>query len=582
MNNDLSQIISAQPGKTLAVEGRICPWYDPVPEETGVGQKFQKWSAHQEERPCNLADISQIIRKNRQFSAIDQLQYGDYGLLDAVAVISEAIRQGKRIALYADYDVDGTMSCVSWIWFFEALGFTNFTWYIPCRFEEGYGLNLEAVKHLIDDEKADVIITMDTGITANREAAYCKERGVIFVCTDHHKIQPEKMPDCIILNPKMHPSPDYQELCGAGITFVLLRKLAQQFPVPAQAWNDILTLVGMATICDVVPLNGVNHKLANMGVRSLLKSDRKVLRRLKEACALDKGLDEKDVGFRIGPRINAVGRLHHAREVIHAFIHNEPEALVSFMDTCNEERKLIQNRIVREAQVLANQHAEEPVLFLGSEGWHTGVVGIAASKIAESFWRPTWLFERQEEVCKGSARSIPGFDVTDAMAAAGHLFEKFGGHRAAGGFTFKRENEEAIRAALIQYAQQIRAIQPDIWTSKVHYDCEVPGHLLHLDLAYELEHMKPFGHGFEEPLFCMEGEVKNVRFLQDRATGEPKHTSVMVIPDGGAMQKIMFFHDVIEGLEFAKRARFLVYAGKNTFRGQTSLSLMGKDWEPIP
>jgi len=545
-----------------------------------VGQKFQQWSAHQAVRPNSLGDLSRIIRQNRHFSQIDQLQYGDYGLLDAVGVISEALLKGKRIALYADYDVDGTMSCVSWIWFFEAIGFKNFTWYIPCRFEEGYGLNLQAIQHLIDDEKAELIITMDTGITANREAAYCKERGVVFVCTDHHKIQAEKMPDCIILNPKMHPEPDYQELCGAGITFVLLRKIAQQFPISAQAWNDILALVGMATICDVVPLNGVNHKLANMGVRSLLKSDRKVLKRLKEACAIDKNLDEKDVGFRIGPRINAVGRLHHAREVIHAFIHDEPEALVTFMDSCNEERKLIQSQIVREALRLAAARAEDPILFLGSEGWHTGVVGIAASKVAESYWRPTWLFERQEEFCKGSARSIPGFDVTDAMAAVGPLFEKFGGHRAAGGYTFKREREDEIRQALIRHANQLRNEQPDIWMSKVAFDCELPPSLLRLDLAHELECLKPFGHGFEEPLFCIEADVKTVRFLQDRATGEAKHTSVTISTDGGALQKIMFFQDVIEKLEFVKRARFLVYAGKNHFRGQTSLSLTGKDWEP--
>jgi single-stranded-DNA-specific exonuclease len=338
----------------------------------------------------------------------------------------------------------------------------------------------------------------------------------------------------------------------------------------------------MATICDVVPLNGVNHRLANMGVRSLLRSDRAVLKRLKEASALGKNLDEKDVGFRIGPRINAVGRLHHAREVVQAFVQYDPEPLVAFMDACNEERKLIQSRIVREAQTRAAAFADDPVLFLGSEGWHTGVVGIAASKIAEGFWRPTWLFERQEKVCKGSARSVPGFDVTDAMADIGHLFEKFGGHRAAGGFTFKREKEDEIRQALIEYAGKLRAKEPNVWLSKIAYDCELPADLLQLDLALELEHLKPFGHGFEEPLFAIEAEVKTVRFLQDRATGEAKHTAVTVNPGVGSFQKIMFFQDVIEELEFTKRARFLVYAGKNTYRGQTSLSLIGKDWERIP
>lgn len=546
-----------------------------------MGQKFEVWSPYEKSEPQSINEVLSVLEKNRNFVAVDQLNYGDYGLLDAAETISRAIQKGRRIALYADYDVDGTMSCVSWIWFFQALGFENYVSYIPCRFEEGYGLNLKAIQHLIEDEKAELILTMDTGITANQEAAYCKARGVEFICTDHHKIQPEKMPDCIILNPKTHPDPQYQELCGCGITFVLLRKLGGQFKVSAEAWNDILALVGMATICDVVPLNGVNHRLANLGVKALLRSQRPVLKRLREACALEEGLDEKDVGFRIGPRINAVGRLRHANEVIRAFLQNEPEPLVRFMGVCNEERKIIQARIVKEAQSQARLHAEEPILFLGSEGWHTGVVGIAASKIAEQFWRPTWLFERKGDVCKGSARSIPGFDVTEAMASAGHLFDKFGGHRAAGGFSFRREKEEAIREALIRHAEGLRARDPDLWRSRIHYDAKLPPQLLTLDLALQLERLKPFGHGFEEPLFCIEAGIRHVRFLNDRSTGEPKHTQVLIDGPAGMPLKINFFHEVYEALEFASAARFLVYASKNVFRGQISLGLMGKDWEPL-
>ncbi|RZA22433.1 MAG: hypothetical protein EOP10_15530 [Proteobacteria bacterium] len=546
-----------------------------------LGKKFRKWMPSQLNQPGSLSDLQNIIWQNRKFLAVEQLSYGDHGLLDAAAVIAKAIREKKRIALYADYDVDGTMSCVSWIWFLQAVGHTNYVPYIPCRFEEGYGLNLKAIEHLIDEEHAELIITMDTGITANAEAAYCRSRGVDFICTDHHKIQPERMPDCIILNPKMHPNPEYQEMCGAGITFVLLRKLSQEFPVSQETWSDILALVGMATICDVVPLNGVNHKLANLGVRSLMRSSRPVLRRLREACALEEGLDEKDVGFRIGPRINAVGRLSHAKEVIKAFIHDDPEPLVAFMGTCNEERKLIQTRIVAEAHALAREYNDEPILFLGREGWHPGVVGIAASKIVESYWKPTWLFERKGEVCKGSARSLPGFDVTDAMTSAAHLFEKFGGHSAAGGFTFPQKNEEALRAAITAFAREKMRQNPEIWLSKVSFDTLLPLRFLELSLAESLDGLKPFGHGFEEPLFCIEAQIKTVRFLMDKATGVPKHTSIQIHTEGGLPQKLMFFNEVHEELEFLKHARFLVTATKNTFRGQTSLSLIGKDWEAI-
>ena len=202
-----------------------------------MGHKYKNWVAKSDLNPSNYSELLDLLRNNRGFEAIDSLQYGDHGLKAAYDAILAAIRANKKIALYADYDVDGTMSCVSWIWFLEALGYTNYVHYIPCRFKEGYGLNLGAIEHLIDNENAELIITMDTGITANEEAKYCVSRGVEFICTDHHKVQPDKVPDGIILNPKLHPDPVYQELCGCGITFVLLRKLGRELQVPADVWN---------------------------------------------------------------------------------------------------------------------------------------------------------------------------------------------------------------------------------------------------------------------------------------------------------------------------------------------------------
>lgn len=545
-----------------------------------MGKKYQYWNAKSEAMPRSFRDLTHIVQKNRQFSSVEQLQYGDHGLDEAMAVVSRAMKSGRRIALYADYDVDGTMSCVSWIWFLESLGYSNYTYYIPCRFSEGYGLNMKAMQHLIDSEGAELIITMDTGITANEEAAYCRERGVEFICTDHHKVQKDKMPDCVILNPKMHPDEQYQELCGCGITFVLLRRLAEEFPVSQETWTDILALVGMATICDIVPLNSVNHRLANLGVGALMRSRRPVLKRLREACSLNTGLDEKDVGFRIGPRINAVGRLRHAKTVIEAFVSNQPEPLIAFMDECNEERKLIQSRIVSEALTLAQDYKDDPILFLGGN-WHAGVVGIAASKLAEQYWRPTWLFQREGDVCKGSARSIPGFDVTDIMQSASNLFSKFGGHKAAAGYTFPACHEERIREILREEAKQLRTENPEIWQSKVSFDCQLPLDLTSLDLAHAIDGLKPFGHGFEEPVFCLEAEIKNVRFYRDRMTGEPKHTAVSIVNAARREQKIMFFNEVHEELEFLPKASFLVTASKNFFRGELSLALTGKDFNSL-
>lgn len=543
-----------------------------------MGRKFLDWQCLSPKQPENLDDLEKILLKNRKHSQVEKLHYGDHGLLEVVQAVIEAIRCNKRIGLYADYDVDGTMSCVSWIWFLQSIGFYNFVPYIPCRFKEGYGLNLQAIQHLIDEEKVELIITMDTGITANREAAYCKEKGVQFICTDHHKVQKEKMPDCIILNPKMHPDAQYQELCGCGITFVLLRKLGEHFDVPQQTWADLLSLTGMATICDVVPLNGVNHKLARMGVRELMCSQRPVLKKLKQACASFKHMDEKDVGFRLGPRINAVGRLEHAKHVLDAFIGDNPDPLIRFMGECNERRKSIQDQILKQARKQAAELSDDPILFLGGD-WHPGVVGIAASKLAEEFWRPVWLFQKKEGLCKGSARSIPGFDVCEAMHAAKDCFLKYGGHLAAGGYSFEEGQEQKIREKMSAYATKVRKSDPKIWKSRISFDCELPPFLMSLDLIYVLDRLKPFGHGFEEPKFCIRAKILGTRFYNDKKTGKPKHTAVSISGKGGFAQKLMFFNEVHEDLREAKEAAFVVSASRNTFRGETTLSLMGYDYE---
>ena len=194
-----------------------------------MGMFYKHWHMRSDKRPANTNELQDAIFQHRRFEPIDKLEYGDHGLHAAAELILDAIKQGKKIALYADYDVDGTMSCVSWLWFLRAIGHDQVLHHIPCRFSEGYGLNMQAIKKLIHEDGAELIITMDTGITANAEAAYCKSQNVDFICTDHHKIQPEKMPDCVILNPKTNPDPIYQELCGCGITFVLLRFLGKEF-----------------------------------------------------------------------------------------------------------------------------------------------------------------------------------------------------------------------------------------------------------------------------------------------------------------------------------------------------------------
>lgn len=548
-----------------------------------MGRKFRRWvprSAAGTRSPESVAALERLVLENRSFEPVTELRYGDHGLERVVDVVHRAMQANRRIALYADYDVDGTMSCVSWTWFFQAVGYRNFVHYIPCRFTEGYGLNLAAVKHLIDEEKAELILTMDTGITANEEAAYCRSRGVEFVCTDHHVIQPDRMPDCVILNPKLHPDPNYQELCGCGITFVALRRLAERFALEPERvralWTDLLALAGMATICDVVPLNPVNHRLARLGVEAIAKSRRPVLQALREAASTQEKVDESAVGFRLGPRINAVGRMAHANLVVRAFLDNDPGPLVEAMGECNEERKRIQRAIVADAMAQGLRE-EGPILFLGGD-WHAGVVGIAASKIAEHFWKPTWLFQRKDGLCKGSARTIPGFDVIAAMSSAKELFLKFGGHKAAAGFTFALENEPAIRERLQDHAEELRKRDATLWESCVEYDCALDGALCTLEAAAPLERLRPFGQGFPEPVFRISGDIVRAEYLKDRQTAEPRHTAVTVALGSGRAVRILFFGDVCPELHEWRSATFLAKFSINEFRGQRKLEMLGVDF----
>ena len=536
-----------------------------------MGLLYKKWIPRSEKIVTDLPSLSKLLLENRLFEPIQQLAYGDYGLEQAYETVKRAILEKRRIALYADYDVDGTMSCVSWIWFFQSIGFTHYTHYIPDRMSEGYGVNLAAIQYLALEQRAEVIITMDTGITANLEAQWCKENGVQFICTDHHKIQPEKMPDCIILNPKMHPDPHYQELCGCGITFVLLRKLGLYFKPPQEVWGDILALTGMATICDVVPLNRVNHRLAQLGVQSILRSQRQIFKKLLEVCADPDKIDESDVGFRLGPRINAVGRLDHADKVVRAFIHSDVDPLVQHMSTLNEARKKIQAEIVREARQKALSFPEDPILFIGGD-WHPGVVGIAASKIAEEFRKPVWLFQ-EKEMCKGSARSVPGFDVTEAMSSAKEDFTKFGGHKAAGGYSFQKEKIEAIREKLVSYAQNIKDESPELWESKKTYDCALPLSLANTKLVDLTSSLRPYGHEFEAPVFMFEAVLGETRYVPFQ---DPKHTS-FVLKSGEQKEKVIFFNQLFKQYPLHKPVKILSTVSSNFWQGRKQLSLMGID-----
>lgn len=544
-----------------------------------MGIRYESWVARMEVSPTSCSEIEQMLGERFHLNPEISLSYGDHGLFKIKDIIYQAIVENRKIALFADYDVDGTMSCVSWVWFFEAIGYSNYTYYIPDRFKEGYGLNMEAVKRLVQEEGANLIITMDCGITANKEASWCKDQGVQFICTDHHKINPESLPDALVLNPVLHPDPEYQFLCGCGITYVLLRKLGEKFSCSNSLWYDLLALAGLATICDVVPLNSVNHKLARLGMKALAASSRPaLLALLDQAREKESGpVNEQTLGFSLGPRINAVGRLDHAKKIVKAFLEDGTSDLIAYMSTCNEERKKIQAKIWEEAFHLARKQEDKPILFVGGE-WHSGVIGIVASRLAETFWKPVWIYTTTASpLLKGSVRSIPGFDVTSAMTSCGELFEKYGGHQAAAGFTFEEGKKEEIRNSLLAYSSSFKKKNENLWLSQVNYDFPLSLDLLDLSLLDTLDNLRPFGRDFPEPVFKVEGLVKKINFYNDKVTGEKKHTCLFLQSPSFKSFKILFFNHVYDEMRENMKVEALVTAQKNYWNSRLSLSLIGVD-----
>lgn len=558
-----------------------------------MGLKYDIWNRCFSGGLCSsYEEVLSTIKKNRDFKPHQKLQYEDQALSRATSLVCKYILDNKKIALYSDYDVDGVMSCVSWIWFFKAISYTNYEYYIPDRFQEGYGVNKKAIEKLILEKKVDLIISMDTGITAKKEVDYCRSLGAEFVCTDHHTIQEELLPECEIVNPKLYHDEYYKDLCGCGICFVFLRKLGQsllkntpdskRYQISNTQWKDILALVGIATVCDIVPLNGVNHSIVKLGLAALTESRRDILVKLKEICGMDKSfLDEKDVGFAIGPRINAVGRLEHVSNIMSAFIeedYDKIESTLEYMNKCNSKRKYIQEGIYAQVKQIALNHLDDSFLFVGGIGWHHGVVGIVASKIVNDFFKPAFVYSQEDNLCVGSVRSIPGVDIVEAFNCIKEYLVKSGGHASAGGFSFKLEDKDIIYQKLKEHFDRLKQSSSQLWKTSIDVDCCLHFGLVDTKMVEKINELKPFGCGFLEPVFELEGIVSRVEYYNDKKSGKPKHTVVFLQNKFGFVLKILFFNEIIN-LEQYSDIKVLVNLGIDTYRGVRSVALYGVDVE---
>ena len=442
--------------------------------------------------------------------------------------IRAAVADGRRICVHGDYDVDGIAATALAVLLLRELG-AEVDWHLPSRFDEGYGLSAATIGRLAD-EGCGLVITVDCGITAVAEVAEARARGLEVIVTDHHRPGAE-LPNCPVVatRPSDYPFP---ELCGTGVVYKLGQAL---FGVDSEIPKRHLDLVALATIADVVPLVDENRSLAIAGLRALARTQKPGLQALMRAACVDPAtVDAGACGFRLGPRINAAGRLGHPRAALELLLTadaDEAKRLAGELEELNRERQAVEARILREAAAQVEEWPEErrrrSAYVLAGEGWHEGVIGIVASRLVERFNRPVVLLAGAEGQWKGSGRSIPAFDLHGALASCASLLSRWGGHRAAAGLSIEPVNVEAFAEAFAAHAAGV--LDESELVPVTHVDAVVPrGTALTLDLCNELARLAPFGLGNPAVTLLAPGcELGGLA-----AVGEGKHLRFRVRRDG--------------------------------------------------
>ena len=420
----------------------------------------------------------------------------------AVARIELAIKNDEKILVFGDYDVDGT-TAVSLVSAYLKTYYSNVSTYIPDRYDEGYGISFKGIDYA-DDNEFSLIIALDCGIKSIEHVAYAKERNIDFIICDHHR-PGEFLPDAVaILDPKrsdcFYP---YDELCGCGIGFKLIQALGKNRGESIEDLMSYLDLVATAIAADIVPMTGENRVLAHFGLQVINSNPRPGIKAMIHQIK-KQTLDITDVVFIIAPRINAAGRIkhgNHAVALLSEFDFEQAQQFASEIEKYNIDRKELDKQITKEAlhQILENQEQKRFSTVVFQEDWHKGVIGIVASRLIETYYRPTLVFTRSGDKLAASARSVKGFDVYNALEACSEYLEQFGGHMYAAGMTLKEENYELFKEAFENEVE--KTIHPDLLTPEISVDAAIDFNAISPKLIRVLKQFEPFGPQNMTPIF---------------------------------------------------------------------------------
>ena len=465
------------------------------------------------------------------------------GLADAVEVLMRHVAAGSRIVVHGDYDVDGVCSTAVLARALRRLGAAPVC-ELPSRFDEGYGLSIAGVERQAT-AGTDLLVTVDCGITAVEEVARARELGIEVVVTDHHR-PGERLPDCTVVHPALGGYP-FPELCAAGVAYKLAEGLAAKAGGDPADVEEDLDLVALATVCDVVPLVGENRRIVRDGLASIARTRKSGLRALMRVASCDPGaLDAGGLGFRLGPRINAAGRMRRPDAALELLLTEDDTRageIAGELDLLNRERQDTEMRITFAAEAALAQHGHEPALVLAGEGWHPGVIGIVASRLVERHCRPCVLIALDESGSgRGSGRSISAFDLHAGLSACAAHLGRYGGHRMAAGFDIEAEAVDDFRRDFVRHAASM--LTPHDLSPVERVDALAPGAALGLDLAEELDRLGPFGHRNPRPTLL----VPAARLEQPRPMGEEAQHARFTLSSGGSRARAVAFRTTARSL----------------------------------
>ncbi len=476
----------------------------------------------------------------------------------AVARLAEAVRGSEPIAVYGDYDVDGVSATALLVDFFRTLGVPTES-FIPDRLTQGYGLHGAILAELA--KRARVLVTVDCGISNRAEVAEACRLGLDVIITDHHEV-PSELPEAVaVINPKRSDCDyDFKELAGVGVALNLilgirtrLREMGWFRDRPEPNLRAYLDLVALGTAADVVPLIGVNRILTHQGLKVLSEGRRPGITALKEVARLgDRPVALREVIFRLAPRLNAAGRLGQARGALELLLADDlgqGRILARHLDGLNQRRQAIEREILRQAEVRirGDKLQDQPALVLAGADWHPGVIGIVAAKLADAYHRPTVLISIQGEQARGSARSIPIFNLYAGLSRCREHFLHFGGHPAAAGFTLPTSRLDAFREDFLRVVADRLGTEPV--QSLLEVDAEAELADMNEEFFFHLDRLRPFGQGNPEPvLACLGAEVLGSRVVGEShlriKLGTRKHVIDAIAFDRGRLHPLSGYVDV--------------------------------------